>query len=81
MGTVFDQPERNFRRSNKQEVILTINMIKEISSETSVPISDIIELLKVMEMERKNDLYVDNGDAFDEQVSGFAEIIRTLKTD
>ena len=81
MGTVYYQPERKYHRLRKQEVTCTINMIKEISGETLLPVSDIIELLKVMEMERKNDLYVDNGDAFDEQVSGFAEITRTLKTD
>ena len=37
-----------------------------------------MQAAKILEMKRKNDLYVNNGDAFDEQLAGFGEILKDL---
>jgi len=50
--------------------------IMRISKETPLTIDQLIEVKKAYEMQRRNDLYVYNGETFDEQVAGFGEILK-----
>ncbi|CCQ64077.1 conserved hypothetical protein [Crocosphaera watsonii WH 0402] len=40
--------------------------------------SDVIAAKSALEQERSNNLYVKNGDTFDEQMAGFGELIQEL---
>lgn len=80
MGTLFDQ----MPRANKDpfvslfDVQCLIDDICKLSSDNYIKIEHIIEIYKVLEMRRQNTLYVHNGDAFDEQMSGFGEILQQI---
>lgn len=76
MGTLFNQSPRNYDRQESSKIISNeIDMIKDISIKTGITVSEVIETCKMLEMRRKNNLYVHNGDAFDEQIAGIGELI------
>ena len=70
MGTLGNQPERNFYRGDLDSFL---GGLKEIAAKYKVSIEAVIEAKKVLEMERRNDLYAANGDYFDEQMGGFGD--------
>jgi hypothetical protein len=76
MGTLFSQRPRDHRVVGRGDVINDMEAVKEIAESTGSTKQEVIELMRVMEMERQSNLYVDNGDAFDEQLEGFGYLIR-----
>jgi hypothetical protein len=38
----------------------------------------VISASRVLELKRQNELYVNNGDAFDEQIAGIGELLQKL---
>jgi hypothetical protein len=77
MGTLFNQAPRNYDRKESSKIILDeIDMIKDMSLKTGLTVSEVIETCKMLELRRKNNLYVMNGDAFDEQIAGIGELIK-----
>lgn len=79
MGTLKNQKPRNYNNVTKSDIIFYCEEIKYISKQSGFTINQIIEIIKIKELERKNNLYVNNGDIFDEQMSGLAEILNTFK--
>ena len=76
MGTLFDQKPRNRNSINDNIIIREINEIEQISIETGWTVENILKLKEIHEMERANNLYIDNGDAHDEQIADIGEIIK-----
>jgi hypothetical protein len=73
MSTVHDQPPRRDRTSpTDKNWILDL---KDLSAELEMPIDTVISALALKELRRRNDLYVDNGDAWDEQMSGLVHAL------
>jgi len=71
MGTLQDQPPRN---SYHYDLDLAMRDFIEISKKHKVPVETVIEANKVMELERRNKITVNNGDIHDEQMAGFGDI-------
>ncbi|MCX5846686.1 MAG: hypothetical protein NTW12_10100 [Deltaproteobacteria bacterium] len=78
MGTLFKQPERNHRVIKLLDIEDFLENAIKVSKEKKVSVSDVIEAKKVLELQRKNDLYVENGDTHDEQMSGIGELLKEL---
>jgi len=49
-----------------------------VANKYKVKVADVIEAHKVLELERQNDLYVADGDAFDEQIGCIGESIQDI---
>ncbi len=77
MGTLFNQKERPTLNTGSDHLIDYIEILKNVSKVTEVPLSDVIKAAEVKELIRKNDLYVINGDIHDEQMQGLGELIKS----
>lgn len=76
MGTLFNQSPRNYDRcESSKKIVSEIEMIQNISSKTGLTVDQVINTCTMLEMRRKNNLYVMNGDAFDEQISGIGKLM------
>lgn len=72
MGTLFEQPARKDGREDINGLVFdVISIVKEGFDENQA-----IEILKIAEMRRKNNLYQMNGDIHDEQLSGFGDLLK-----
>lgn len=80
MSTLFDQPNRNFYRVTSQEIDEFIASALELSKKHDISLSEVVATKAVLELERRNDLYAANGDAFDEQIAGIGEILQSLSS-
>jgi hypothetical protein len=78
MGTVFNQPKRDSFTISKKDVDFFLDNALELAKKYKIELSNVISAYKVLELKRKNDLSHRNGDIFDEQVAGIAEILQAL---
>lgn len=78
MGTLFNQPERDHKRIRNKDIEAFLQDSQELAKKHKISITDVINAAKVLELERKNDLYASNGDIFDEQMSGIGELLQNL---
>lgn len=78
MGTLFNQPPRDLGFTDLQSLEDDLVKYLDIAKKLKVPLSDVISAARVCEMKRANTLYVDNGDAWDEQLSGLGTILLRL---
>ena len=74
MGTLLNQPIRARFDFDSDHLIGRAEFLIETSKGLGITLDQLIEIVKTMEMERQNDLYVSNGDIHDEQMSGIGEI-------
>lgn len=75
MGTLEHQLNREKRRMTLLEQDNYIVEIKELSKKHKLTVSEVTEILKVIQYDRFNEIYIDNGDIFDEQMSGLAKLL------
>ena len=75
MGTLNNQEPRNFMHIVKEDIQRFVEQCDDIAEETGCSITDVIQCAKVLELRRKTSAYIQNGDAFDEQISGFAKLL------
>ena len=75
MGTLTDQPPRKHHRIDAEDVTDFIKEAKAIAKNQKVELSDVLEAYRILELKRKNTLYVTNGDIFDEQMAGLGKLI------
>ena len=80
MGTLHNQPERKPLRITEDDMYDEIHDIKKISEVTGLSFEQVLSVYKLLELRRKNDLYLHNGDAFDEQISGIGSILEKIAT-
>lgn len=78
MGTLFDQDPRDYRRIDTDYIDSFLGMAVEMSKKHKVTVTDVIAAANVLELRRKNDLDVDNGNIFDEQMAGIGHILNDI---
>lgn len=78
MGTLFSQRERDSRRVSPTDVQAYLENAVHTAKQTGVNVSEYIEAARLLEQERRNSLYVADGDAHDEQMAGLGELLREL---
>lgn len=80
MGTLQHQEPRKFHSINKEDIITSIETLKKIASQSKLSIDQVIKIVEIKELERKNDLYVANGDIHDEQMSGIGYLLEEISS-
>ena len=50
----------------------------KLSKKHKISTNEVIHAVEVLELRRKNDLYVANGDTFDEQMAGLGNLLQDL---
>ncbi len=78
MGTLGNQPKRPHKKITPDHLEDFLNWLEEIAKKRGISLSDAIQAAKVLEMRRRNDLFVTHGDYLDEQAGGFGDIAREL---
>jgi hypothetical protein len=80
MSTLFDQPQRKFYTVNFSEIDEFLSSASKLSKKHGISITEVIAAKTALELERRNDLYAANGDAFDEQIAGIGELLQALSS-
>jgi hypothetical protein len=80
MGTLFNQSPRNYREYNENKIGEFLETVLKLSQKYKIPTNEIIHAVEVLELRRKNDLYVANGDTFDEQMAGLGNLLQDLNS-
>ena len=75
MGTLFDQKPRDDKKADLDNFL---SKVTTLAIKHKVAVSDVIAASAALELKRKNDLYVDDGDAFDEQIGGIGKLLQDL---
>jgi len=78
MGTLFSQPERKRYEISERLLKDRLSFYSGLAKEYKCSLSDVINLEKVLQLERKNQLTVDNYNILDEQLAGFGELLQKL---
>ncbi len=78
MGTLYSQTPRNYRDVEIADLDEFLSAALEISKKHKIPVADVIAASRVLQLKRTNDLYVANGDAFDEQIAGIGELLEKV---
>lgn len=72
MGILGDQSPRN---SFSQDLTEYVQYLKEVGKKTGLTIDQVMRAAEIMELRRRNDLYREDGDYFDEQIGGLGNIL------
>ena len=80
MGTLFNQKPRGYRDCDENKIREFIETVLKLSEEYEISANEVIHAVEVLELRRQNDLYVDNGDTFDEQMAGLGGLIQDLNS-
>lgn len=78
MGTLFTQQPRPDYANSMDDLDEQIKLMGALSKTHKIPLDQVISIAHVLELRRANDLYAYNGDAFDEQMQGFGELLQEL---
>lgn len=80
MGTLFNQrPRADHDKSiTKADVESLLDEMLDISARYKIPVTYVLSAREILELERRNNLYLQNGDTFDEQMAGFGQLIQEL---
>jgi len=78
MGTLFDQPIRQSLYIEEQDILNYIEILTKISTKTKLPLDQVIKIAEIKQLERRNNLYVSNGDVHDEQMSGLGDLLNKI---
>jgi len=79
MSTLFSQGPRKYHRVSVGDIDDFLNDAKELASKLKIELKDVIAAKHVLELQRRNDLYAANGDALDEQLAGFGDVLRDIQ--
>ena len=78
MGTLQNQTPRNYKNLNPNDIeFLTEDLIK-ISKKYKLDIVHVIKIYEILEYQRRTSIMVADGDAKDEQLSGFGKLCEDL---
>jgi bifunctional DNase/RNase len=78
MSTLFDQAPREYLRISTEKVDEFLSDAIALAIKHKVEVANVVAAKHVLELERRNDLYAANGDAFDEQLAGFGDILKDI---
>ena len=77
--------EREFYKSLSKNSNFGLNSFLndaiDLSKKHKIDLANVIDAYNVLELKRRNDLYHWNGDAFDEQIAGIAELLKKYLKD
>jgi hypothetical protein len=79
MSTLFSQEPRKYHRVSEGDIDDFLTDAKELASKLKIELKDVIAAKHVLELQRRNDLYAANGDALDEQLAGFGDVLRGIQ--
>lgn len=77
MGTLFEQPVRDRQHVTARDVLDHIDTMKAVAQEANISLDQAIEVWRVMEQARANNLAVANGDVHDEQMADFGHMLNS----
>ena len=80
MGTLHDQKPRNYKTVISQDAKDLIDEILDVAEATNVSFDEALRVYELLEQKRKTDCFVDNGDIWDEQISGIGQILERIAT-
>jgi hypothetical protein len=75
MSTLFNQPEREHKRAMPSNIDDFLTFARDLAQKHKVDVATVVAVKQALELQRRNDLQVANGDVFDEQMAGFGEIL------
>ena len=78
MGTLHSQPERDFKRVTQFDIEEKILRIQAVSKVTGISFDQALRVWELQEQIRRNDLFVANGDIWDEQIGGIGDAIERI---
>ncbi len=81
MGTLFEQSPRTLEHVKIEDIYYFIEEFKRYLKKldkNDIILSDFIQIHKVLEYKRRTDILVNDGDAKDEQLAGFGELLQEL---
>jgi hypothetical protein len=78
MGTLFDQKPRWWLEVEDKLLESSLSTAIQLAKKYKVSPSDVIALIQALELRRRNNLFIHNGDAWDEQIGGLGEIFQRL---
>jgi hypothetical protein len=80
MGTLYNQPDRNYHHINDSNAISFIERVKDISKKEKITFAEVLQVFEILENKRRNDLYVANGDILDEHMAGLGELVKGISS-
>ncbi len=78
MGTLYNQQAR--QKHDSYDINVFLDKVTEISKKYKMEKKDVISSFKTLEIRRQNDLYLSNGDIYDEQMSGIGQEIKSISS-
>jgi hypothetical protein len=78
MGTLFNQAVRERHLVTPAEIDKSLSVAIDLAKKHDIDVTDVIAMMGILEERRRNDLYVADRDAFDEQIAGIGEILQNL---
>ncbi len=80
MGTLHNQEPRNYKFVERRNATDLIDEILDVAEATNVSFDQALRVYELLEQKRKTDCFVDNGDIWDEQISGIGQILEKIAT-
>jgi hypothetical protein len=78
MSTLFSQPPREHKRAMSTNIDDFLTLARDLAQKHKVDVTTVVAVKHALELQRRNDLQVANGDAFDEQMAGFGEVLGNI---
>lgn len=76
MGTLFNQEARKTLTVDILDIESELLELNKIANKLQITLDQAIKVREILEIKRRNNLAVHNGDIFDEQMSGFGELLK-----
>jgi len=76
MGTLYNQRAR--QKHDNYDINTFLDEVTQISKKYNMEKKDVISSFKTLEIRRQNDLYLSNGDIYDEQIGGIGQEIKSI---
>ncbi|HHD80446.1 MAG TPA: hypothetical protein ENK99_02395 [Campylobacterales bacterium] len=80
MGTLYNQPPRDYTKITISDKNHFFEEVKALSKKHKMTTDEIINGLKILELRRRNDLFVNNGDIYDEQIAGIGHEFQDISS-
>jgi hypothetical protein len=78
MGTLYEQKPRQYNNVDSKQVSYLLEEVSELAKKHKITQKDVLEDYKILEIRRKNDLFVSNGDIHDKQISGIGRELQQI---
>ena len=81
MGTLFNQPARELKRVTDEDLFNELVALNQLRIKTFTgSMQEIIATKHMLELQRRNELFVTNADILDEQLAGIGDLLVRLIT-